>query len=200
MRTSILLVLIIRLVGPMVFCQGADALTIAWGDLRNLVAGRPMTVDTRDRQRLRGWLVSQYESGLQLSITDAKPRGQHAKNATVRVDRNQIQRLRVVKNPGKVSGRIAGLFIGFFAGGYLGTIAGGGEQNLGGAIGYLGGPVVGYFLGRSLDRETIDITILDTASNKPEDSPTSPSARLPEYLRAHPLGGDPEWVLQSAAR
>jgi hypothetical protein len=184
----------------MVLCQGADALTISWADLQAVVAGRTMTVDTRTGEQLRGNLLSQDELGLRLAVSGAKPRGLQAKNSIVRVERGQLRRIRVIKDPSKVSGRIAGSFIGFFAGGYIGTILGGGEQNIGGGIGFLGGPVLGFFLGRAVDRESIDLSILDLASGKPEPIPAPQSARLPEYLQPHPDAGIPGPLVQPATR
>ncbi len=191
MRTSVFLLLMIRLVGPMVLCQGADALTISWGDLQNVVAGRIMTVDTRGSHQLQGLLVNRDDAGMQMAITATKPKGLHPKNAVVRVERDQLQRIRVRKDPSKVSGRIAGPFIGFFAGGYVGTVAGGGEQNLGGVIGFFAGPIVGYYWGRWIDHEAIDITILDASTSTPS-APVAPnSARLPHYLLPQPPEASP---------
>lgn len=193
MRLSVLLLLAIRLLGPMVFCSGADALTVSWADLANTVAKRPVVVEIDRQQILRGELLSQDANGILVAVHSSKPGGLYAKYANVPVDRNSITRFRVVKDPQRVSGRWAGTIAGFFIGPYLGIAAGGREQDPRILLGMIGGMVAGYHVGKSMDKSLIDILILDQKAPAEPDSttPTSASATcLPDYLLPGPLGDE----------
>ncbi|MCW5963623.1 MAG: hypothetical protein KIT83_06265 [Bryobacterales bacterium] len=185
MRLSVLLLIAIRLIGPMVFCSGADALTVSWGDLANVVAKRPVVVEVERQRVLRGELLSQDADGVLVAVHSSKPGGLYAKYANVRVDRNSITRFRVVKDPQRVSGRWAGTIVGYFAGGLLAVAAGGGEQDPRLLIGWIGGMITGYHVGKSLDKELLELQILDQKipASQQEASPGSSAVtRLPNYL------------------
>ncbi len=194
MRTSILLLLAIRLLGPMVFCSGADALTISWGDLKNVVASRPVVVEIDRNRELQGSILGQDDTGMLIAVLGSKPRGLHDKYANVRVERADITRLRVVKDPQRTRGRWTGSLIGFFVGPYLGIAAGGREQDPRILIGMVGGTILGYYTGKSLDKELLELVVLDKQApatpsgndSEPTSLPRStPVARLlPHYLRS----------------
>jgi hypothetical protein len=187
MRISLLIVLFIRLAGPMIFCSGADALTIAWGDLKNTVANRPVDIEIEKEKVLRGVVVDQDGSGLRLNVESTKPRGIHKPFEVVRVERDTITRVVMIKNPTRTKGRAIGTVLGFFLGASLGAAAGGGEQNAGGVIGMVAGPVIGYYTGKSFDKESVEIHFLDTQpAAPPAANAGSPRAALPEYLQVTP--------------
>jgi hypothetical protein len=187
MRISLLVVLFIRLAGPMIFCSGADALTIAWGDLKNTVANRPVAIEVEKEKVLRGIVVDQNGSSLRLNVESTKPRGIHKPFEVVRVERDTITRLIMIKNPTRTKGRVIGTILGFYAGITLGTAAGGGEQNAGGVIGMFAGPILGYYTGKSFDKESVEIHFLDTQPSPPPAANAGPPrAALPGYLQAAP--------------
>lgn len=185
-RTSIFLMLLIRLIGPMVFCSGADALTVSWADLQNVVAKRPVAVEIQRSQELRGTLLSQDDTGILLAVVGSKPGGLHAKYANVRVERKQITRLRVVKDPLRTRYRWIGGIAGYFAGGALAIAAGGGEQDPRLLVGLIGGAVLGYHTGKSLDKGMLELVLLDGSSPAGALEGSPAAGGLPVYLLPTP--------------
>ncbi len=182
MRVSVFLVLALRLLGPMVFCSAADALTISWGDLKNAVARRPVVVDVANAGVLRGSLLDQDEAGVLLSVKSASPRGDLEKYQNVRVERTKIARFLVVKDPKRTRGRWLLGIAGYVAGGAIGAATGGDEQDPRLLLGLAGGAVLGYYTGKSLDKSLLELHILSDGENRTAGTANSAKTR-PFYLR-----------------
>lgn len=180
LRLSVVLVLAIRLIGPMVFCAGADALTIAWGDLKSTVGARPVVVVVDRSTQVHGTVVGQDDSGIVIAVTKSKPGNVYPHGRESRLDRSAITRMAVVRDPMRTRWRWAGVAGGYFAGAGLGVLAGGGEQDPRLLIGMLGGAILGYHWGKALDKQTTEILFLETTPARGAAKPRA--AFLPPYL------------------
>lgn len=180
LRLSVLLVLAIRLIGPMVFCAGADALTISWGDLRSTVGPRPVVIVVDSSTQVHGTAVGQDDSGVVIAVTKSKPADVYPHGRESRLDRSAITRMAVVTDPLRTRWRWAGVAGGYVAGAGLGVLAGGGEQDPRVFIGMLGGAILGYHWGKALDKQTTEILFLETAPARGAAKPQA--ALLPPYL------------------
>ncbi|MCC6265807.1 MAG: hypothetical protein IT169_19715 [Bryobacterales bacterium] len=179
-RLSVLLVLAIRLIGPMVLCAGADALTISWDDLKSTVGARPVVIVVDRSTEVYGTVVGQDDSGIVIAVTKSKPGDVYPHGRESRLDRSAITRMAVVTDPLRTRWRWAGVAGGYVAGAGLGVLAGGGEQDPRLFIGMLGGAILGYHWGKALDKQTTEIRFLETAPARGAAKPRA--ALLPPYL------------------
>ncbi|MDZ7637459.1 MAG: hypothetical protein U5J83_04295 [Bryobacterales bacterium] len=99
------------------------------------------------------------------------------------MERTEIARVLVVKDPKRTRGRWLGVLAGYLVPPTVAVAAGGGsDADPRVSIGMIGGMVLGYYTGKSLDKGNIDIQFLDAL---PKESASTPSASgLPVYLLA----------------